>query len=110
MHYLLQDYRKSLDSSSTSATYNNLHCVPQLHHFTEKELSNETKPLLGIAGTGCDSSAKDITPNLQVLTSVTVANTGGMLTVLISVGPLLLITTHQDFTVCSCSCPHPLEH
>lgn len=66
------------------------------------------KHVLSTTGTEQNSSAKESIPSLQELLGVILAATDGIFTALTSVGPLV-ITTHQDFTVCSCSGPHPLE-
>lgn len=66
------------------------------------------KRILGITGADWNSSTKHNVQNLRALPGITLANTGGIHTALTSVGPLV-IATHQDFTVCSCSGPHPLE-
>lgn len=68
------------------------------------------KHVLSITGTDQNISTKENILSLQELLSVILATTDGIFTALTSVG-LLVITTHQDhqdFTVCSCSGPHPL--
>lgn len=62
------------------------------------------KHILSITGADWNSSTKHNVQNLKALPGITLANTGGIHTALTSV-----IATHQDFTVCSCSGPHPLE-
>ena len=90
---------------------NNLNCVSQLHHLIGRgggKVSNETKACTQYYWHSPGQQRKGQHPKSAGIARYNSANTGGILTALTSVGPLV-IAMHQDFTVSSCSGPHPLE-